>query len=334
MENTLGKRIVHNRKRLGLTQDHLAEKLGVTAQAVSKWENDQSCPDILMLPRLAEIFGITTDELLGHETPPKICDANIIDIEDDQKNKHAADFEFQFDNSRKGAICLAVTVFSVGILYLLSNTLYWGASFWDILWPTALVAFGFFGLYPRFSFFRFGCMLLGIYSLLINLHVLPFALTGKIIWPAILILSGFGLLVDALKKPRRANIKLNGKPIRLKKSEDMHMGTDSFEFSASFGENAQSVVLPCLRGGSISTCFGSYVLDFSGVESLGKNCCVDVNCAFGSLTLLIPRRFELQYTTSSSFAEISVEGEPSMDAEHILRLALSASFGEICVKYI
>ena len=67
MEETLGKRIVFHRKRLGLTQDALAELMGVTAQAVSKWENDQSCPDIGALPKLAEIFGISTDELLGVE---------------------------------------------------------------------------------------------------------------------------------------------------------------------------------------------------------------------------------------------------------------------------
>ncbi len=42
MEQTLGKRIAENRKRLKLTQDQLAEKLGITAQAVSKWENDVS----------------------------------------------------------------------------------------------------------------------------------------------------------------------------------------------------------------------------------------------------------------------------------------------------
>lgn len=59
MEETLGKRIVFHRKRLGLTQDALAELMGVTAQAVSKWENDQSCPDIGALPKLAEIFGIS-----------------------------------------------------------------------------------------------------------------------------------------------------------------------------------------------------------------------------------------------------------------------------------
>ena len=72
MDNTLGKRIVQKRKQLAMTQEQLAEQLGVTAQAVSKWENDQSCPDITMLPRLAEIFGITTDELLGREAPEPV----------------------------------------------------------------------------------------------------------------------------------------------------------------------------------------------------------------------------------------------------------------------
>ena len=71
MEETLGKRIVAHRKRLGLTQDQLAEKMGITAQAVSKWENDQSCQDISALPQLADIFGITIDTLLGREGAEK-----------------------------------------------------------------------------------------------------------------------------------------------------------------------------------------------------------------------------------------------------------------------
>ena len=65
MEQTLGKRIMEHRKQLGLTQDQLAEKLGVTAQAVSKWENDQTCPDIASLPKLARILGVSVDELLS-----------------------------------------------------------------------------------------------------------------------------------------------------------------------------------------------------------------------------------------------------------------------------
>lgn len=64
MNDTLGSRITLNRKALGFTQEELAEKVGVSAQAVSKWENDISCPDISLLPNLAKVLGMTTDELL------------------------------------------------------------------------------------------------------------------------------------------------------------------------------------------------------------------------------------------------------------------------------
>ena len=66
---SIGSVIASNRKKMGLTQDALAQQLGVTNQAVSKWESDQSCPDILLLPRIADIFEITIDELFGREAP-------------------------------------------------------------------------------------------------------------------------------------------------------------------------------------------------------------------------------------------------------------------------
>ena len=65
MEQTIGKRIMTLRKSRGMTQDQLAEKLGVSPQAVSKWENDQTCPDISLLPKLSKILGVTVDELLS-----------------------------------------------------------------------------------------------------------------------------------------------------------------------------------------------------------------------------------------------------------------------------
>ena len=64
---TLGERIAYYRKRRGLTQEQLAEQCSVTPQAVSKWENDLSAPDISLLVPLAELFGISADELLGKE---------------------------------------------------------------------------------------------------------------------------------------------------------------------------------------------------------------------------------------------------------------------------
>lgn len=64
MNMTLGTRIAHLRKERGLTQEALAQKMNVSAQAVSKWENDQTCPDIASLPLLSEVLGVTVDELL------------------------------------------------------------------------------------------------------------------------------------------------------------------------------------------------------------------------------------------------------------------------------
>lgn len=64
MKKTLGERIAEKRKAKGLKQEELAEALGVSAQAVSKWENDVSCPDIMTFPSLARKLGCTVDELL------------------------------------------------------------------------------------------------------------------------------------------------------------------------------------------------------------------------------------------------------------------------------
>ena len=64
MNETIGNRIAKFRKAKGMTQEELANQLGVSSQAVSKWENDASCPDISLLPQLSRVLGVTTDELL------------------------------------------------------------------------------------------------------------------------------------------------------------------------------------------------------------------------------------------------------------------------------
>lgn len=62
----LHEQIAFLRKQRGLTQEALARSLGVTNQAVSKWESGQCCPDIQLLPELAQFFGVSVDSLLGH----------------------------------------------------------------------------------------------------------------------------------------------------------------------------------------------------------------------------------------------------------------------------
>lgn len=75
----IGSVIRKYRKECGLTQEEMAKRLGVTTPAVNKWENGESLPDIERCKRLADIFGVTVDDLinyekkdsLGLEVPPK-----------------------------------------------------------------------------------------------------------------------------------------------------------------------------------------------------------------------------------------------------------------------
>ena len=68
---SIGERIISLRTAASLSQGQLADRMGVSRQAVSKWENDLSCPDITLLPQLARLFDVTTDELLGNTGHPE-----------------------------------------------------------------------------------------------------------------------------------------------------------------------------------------------------------------------------------------------------------------------
>ena len=70
-EKSFGNMIAALRKAKGWTQLELAEKMGITDKAVSKWERDLSYPDIGSLPRLAEILGVSVEELMNLRKEPE-----------------------------------------------------------------------------------------------------------------------------------------------------------------------------------------------------------------------------------------------------------------------
>jgi transcriptional regulator with XRE-family HTH domain len=67
---TIGQNIASLRKKNNITQEALAEICGVSPQAVSKWENDVSCPDVALLKTIARAFGVSVDELLDDGEGP------------------------------------------------------------------------------------------------------------------------------------------------------------------------------------------------------------------------------------------------------------------------
>lgn len=85
---TLGERIRWHRGRKGLSQEALAEQVGVSRQAVSKWETDAAAPELDKLVALARAFGITTDQLLTEEIPKEETEREAPPLED--RLDHAA----------------------------------------------------------------------------------------------------------------------------------------------------------------------------------------------------------------------------------------------------
>ena len=111
MKKTLGTMISSLRKDKGMTQLELAEIMGVTDKAVSKWERDLSCPDINSIPKLAEILEISVDDLMQGKTETKEQDTK-----EKKENISRNKVDEIVDTVLKGtgiAMGIAVTVLSV-----------------------------------------------------------------------------------------------------------------------------------------------------------------------------------------------------------------------------
>lgn len=336
MHDTLGKRIVSHRKRMKLTQDQLAEKLCVTPQAISKWENDISCPDISLLPKIAELFGITTDSLLGCGTEQKTIPAEIINSEDDQFEEgihvQKGNFEFRWDSSRRDAVGFAVCILLFGILYLISQIFSWPVTFWGLLWPSALVGFGISGVYTDFSFLRVSSILFGGYSLISKICGFSIQLEKGIFWAVLVILFGGSLLIDALKKPKRRRCFLHKN--HNKNKNDYSADDTSFSYHACFGENSLPVMVPNLQQGDIQVSFGEYTIDLTQVGKIMPNCQISASCSFGELRLLISKSCKLTPSSSTSFAGFKTVGSYSQHHTSEIFLDANVSFGEISVEYV
>ena len=91
MKTNIGENIAYYRRLNAMTQEELAERLNVSAQAVSKWEQKINLPDIMLLPEIADVFMISTDDLFGRiiNTDPVFELVEAVPWEDDRKIRFA-----------------------------------------------------------------------------------------------------------------------------------------------------------------------------------------------------------------------------------------------------
>ena len=337
MEETLGKRIAYHRKRLGLTQDALAEKLGITAQAVSKWENDLSCPDIAIIPQLAAIFGITTDALLGRQEEEKVFEAEVVN--DDNPGIHfennSGAWSFHWDSGRLHSLLSAICVLLVGGLTIWTRVTERDVSFWSILWPSAVLFWGLGGVLRRFSVFSSACILFGGYYLVSNLGLWKVEFSNNLIFPICVVLFGLSLLIDAFRKPKKPKFRVVKHGGNSKKTKvDCSNQTHSFSCDVSFGSMTHEVNVSRLEHGNADVSFGELIIDLSGVEEIAPGCRIHADCSFGELHFRIPRKYYVEVNEDTSFADMHILGQPDDAPQATIILDADVSFGGITLIYI
>ena len=127
MQLDLGQKIRELRRRDGCTQEALAEAIGVTSQAVSRWEANGGYPDMEIIPSIANYFGISIDELFGYhnersikidELAKKIDDMNFqnngVDINIDEVIAIARNALIEFPGNERLMLCLASVLYNAG----------------------------------------------------------------------------------------------------------------------------------------------------------------------------------------------------------------------------
>ena len=332
--NTLGERIKYHRKRLNLTQEQLAQRLGVSAQAVSKWEHNLSCPDIAVLPDIAQLFGITIDELLGKSTP-KVHEAEVVEDNDEGRGPSVT---WHWGTEKKtGSILFALYIIVFGGLLLANHLMNFDVSWWTVLWTTALIYAGISGLRGCFSVFSLTLCLAGVYFLLNAYGLFSFTLSWGIVIPTVLLLWGLSLLIDVFagkkwrrRKPGKVTVHNNNK-LR----HEYNCDNGYLHCELSFGSHRTIVSTELLRGGKIDASFGDFTVDFSACEAVAPDCTVSVDNSFGSLTILVPKRFAVELSEDEDdTASTEVEGAPAAVTEGTLRLKIDNSFGALDIRYI
>ena len=157
MKMTLGAFIAQLRKEKALTQKQLSEILGVSDKTVSHWEREESAPDISILPSLADILGVTADELLAGEKKP-IEEIKVTVTPLPEENSEKDFYKFKQKSSAISLLSVIIGFSGTVVLCLLNYTLRFNSEAYyiarivsGILVAVNMITLGVLALYARMT---------------------------------------------------------------------------------------------------------------------------------------------------------------------------------------
>lgn len=340
--DSLGKRIAALRKSHGLTQEKLAEQLGVSPQAVSKWETDTSCPDITMLPRLSALFGVSTDALLGVEAP----EPQVVILEKEKKQDAQGDIPAAIRNGTKkwhkiarwGCIVFCITAILIcAVLLLRSLSVFFtapGVPVWNYIWPLMLFGVGLWVVFDR-PLFGICMMAVGGYEFIHFGWGVGIDLRFYAIMLGLAIVMLISLLVKAIKNNRKRKQSASSAVAAGTKPASFSMSTEDNFLREEVSFASKNVTYPAqpLKGADIEANFCESVIDLTAVTAFTDNPVIDVDCNFATVTLYVPRTVRVTRKDETAFAAFTVKGEPNEDAAETAVVRGDVNFGSLEVIY-
>lgn len=342
-ENTIGKRIQSLRKERGLTQKQLADAVGVTPQAVSKWETDESCPDITALPLLAGVLGVSVDSLLGGDGAAEVKTGVVRDAASGEGGKKEKAYKWDWNAGKTAGIIFGIFILLAGVLLILMKTnpdWFGDIGFWSLIWPSAIICVGLSGCLSRdISGFSLGITAVGVIFLLRNIGVIKGEGLWTIILAVVLVFVGLSVILHQFfKKKKKIKINRNGKIVygdgREGKFKSVYSDAEGvISYSASFGDDKIVSQAQRINGGKMNVSFGDFTLDLRNVSEFADNAALEVNVSFGDAQILLPKCVRAELATAGSFSGKGVTGMPDPDAPYVLRVKAAVSFGNLSIEY-
>ena len=175
LKYTIGNNIAAYRKRDNLTQAELAEKLNYSDKAVSKWERGESVPDVMTLVQLAELFGVTVNELLGEESAVAAAKETV-----------------ERPKANKGVIQMLVSLlvwFVALTIYVILSSIGVEKSELAFVYAIPVNAIVLLSLRSAFRLFQWNHMLISmiVWGCLVSMHVTLLVFAGINLWKLFLL---------------------------------------------------------------------------------------------------------------------------------------------------
>ncbi len=332
-EMTMGQRIALLRKRKGLTQDKLAELVGVTPQAVSKWENDSSCPDINIIPKLAEIFGVSTDVLLGTEEMPdeaEVFEGEVMGSEAANKANKERSIYISFTG-----LAFPIFIVLLGVSLIYRELAQVDVGFFKILLADFVMSFGIGILFEKISAFAIGLTGVGVYMMLTCLQIIPkLTIHWSILLALLLVLWGISMIIERFSPRKHKNKKCAYVNMSDNSKVDFKCDDGYLKSEVSFSEQTQNVECELFKGGDVDVRFGETTIYLNECAHIAPDAVLSVIAAFGSCRIFVSKHVRVEDKHSCAFGDVSVKGAPDADAKEVLIINAKASFGSIEIIYI